>query len=197
MGRLKIVLRTPGLPGQFFWQNIHFRLHKHLHCFWRKELRQKTSEKLAVRLDWISFSFFFFSQCCKKNWVIFGEIDIFYSEHELCWAKERSLALSSMLGIRECLKLNNINVTSAFTPHMSLIDSLTLKRPLKWFRWGAIVVVCWGIQGTSPTENVSKRKRVKERKTGRQRKRQKHRDKDRQRWRLQEEKKKRKKAKKW
>lgn len=61
-----------------------------------------------------------------------------------------------MLGLRECLELNNISVTSALTPHMSTIDSFTLKRSLKLFRWGTIVAVCWGIQGTGPNENVSK-----------------------------------------
>lgn len=61
-----------------------------------------------------------------------------------------------MLGLRECLELNNISVTSALTSHMSTIDSFTLKRSLKLFRWGTIVAVYWGIQGTSPNENVSK-----------------------------------------
>lgn len=61
-----------------------------------------------------------------------------------------------MLGLRECLELNNMSVTSALTPHMSTIDSFTLKRSLKLFRWGTIVAVYWGIQGTRPNENVSK-----------------------------------------
>lgn len=61
-----------------------------------------------------------------------------------------------MLGLRECLELNNICVTSALTPHTSTIDSFTLKRSLKLLRWGTIVAAYWGIQGTSPNENVSK-----------------------------------------
>ena len=36
-------------------------------------------------------------------------------------------------GLRECLELNGISVTSALTPHMSTIDSFTLKRSLKLF----------------------------------------------------------------
>lgn len=61
-----------------------------------------------------------------------------------------------MLGLRECLELNNICVTSALTPHTSTIDSFTLKRSLKLLRCGTIVAAYWGIQGTSPNENVSK-----------------------------------------
>lgn len=74
-----------------------------------------------------------------------------------------------MLGLRECLERNRIRVTSALTPRMSTIDSFTLKRSLKLFRWGTIVAVYWGNQGTGPNENVSKLETDRQTKSARQR----------------------------
>lgn len=93
-----------------------------------------------------------------------------------------------MLGLRECLELNNISVTSALTPHMSTIDSFTLKRSLKLFRWGTIVAVYWGIQGTGPNENVSKLETDRQTKSQRLWKKRQT-DRRRQKWRKKREKK--------